>query len=326
MEHHGDWPELELDDSFEPKRIEAPFGFAGEGVGSLVLNAVNAMGGSGSDAESHYQRALTSVRDSADEVVRLIASREGFASVPEEHYVARWSLVQLLADLESPATVGLLAEILGAPIPEERSKDPHSVSTVAEEVMIRTTAVDGLERLGRQGVDEARELLLRYVEHEQFSVRRACAQALVAIGNRDDLGRLGERLRARDEAWLLDVRRTDVRQVSQAEGGLFLTRPDEGGRDHVGEVPILEEDSDRIPGLKAVLAKARVLAGHVLEVDEKDIVQLPDGRFGTPDAPETALTIWELAEIAVDHERLPEGMQPGLGPNEDDDGERPRKD
>jgi carbon-monoxide dehydrogenase large subunit len=61
-----------------------------------------------------------------------------------------------------------------------------------------------------------------------------------------------------------------------------------------------------------VLEKARRLAAYALEVAGPDIVRGADGRFGAAGAPELGLALAELAAIAGDPARLPEGMEPGL--------------
>jgi carbon-monoxide dehydrogenase large subunit len=63
---------------------------------------------------------------------------------------------------------------------------------------------------------------------------------------------------------------------------------------------------------QAVVAKARILASHLLEVDEADLMEPVNGRFEVAGAPERAITWSELAAAADDPARLPEGMTPGL--------------
>jgi carbon-monoxide dehydrogenase large subunit len=63
---------------------------------------------------------------------------------------------------------------------------------------------------------------------------------------------------------------------------------------------------------QAVVAKARALASHLLEVDEADLTEPSDGRFEVAGAPERAITWADLAAAADDPSRLPDGMSPGL--------------
>jgi carbon-monoxide dehydrogenase large subunit len=61
-----------------------------------------------------------------------------------------------------------------------------------------------------------------------------------------------------------------------------------------------------------VAAKARALAAHVLEVDEADVVGPADGGFSVVGAPSRRVTLGELAAVAADDARRPEGMAEGL--------------
>ena len=61
-----------------------------------------------------------------------------------------------------------------------------------------------------------------------------------------------------------------------------------------------------------VVEKARRLAAHLLEADFDDTVVHDDGRVGVAGAPATALSWGELAAVATDKAKLPDGMEPGL--------------
>jgi hypothetical protein len=49
------------------------------------------------------------------------------------------------------------------PIPPERSKNPHSFSTVAEETILRTTAIEGIKYLAADGSEAAIESLFDFL-------------------------------------------------------------------------------------------------------------------------------------------------------------------
>lgn len=146
----------------------------------------------------------------------------------DDAYLDRWSLVMLIVELGHRDSCRFFAEVLDAYIPEERSVDPHSMSTVGEEVIIRTTAVEGLERLAADGSEDAVEVLLANTGHDNFSVRRAAVQALVATGDESMPKRLAELLPSRHRE-LLGIERRDVRSVEQAQGGLFLKQGGDDG-------------------------------------------------------------------------------------------------
>jgi carbon-monoxide dehydrogenase large subunit len=61
----------------------------------------------------------------------------------------------------------------------------------------------------------------------------------------------------------------------------------------------------------AVAAKARRLAAHLLEADERD-VQLADGRAAVVGAPHRSLSLGALAAASAPGAPLPAGMEPGL--------------
>jgi carbon-monoxide dehydrogenase large subunit len=61
-----------------------------------------------------------------------------------------------------------------------------------------------------------------------------------------------------------------------------------------------------------VVEKARHLAAHLLEVAVEDVVATADGRLGVAGAPARSASLAELASVAADPARLPEGMEPGL--------------
>lgn len=214
-------------DTVKTKVIEHPFSFRASTdaeLNKLIVAAVNHMGGTGEGAEDAYQQSLRALRGRAEDAVKVVVAE--YAALPEDQYLDRWSLVELLSALRHRSALDALGRIVASEIPPERSKDPHSFSTAGEEVMIRTTAVDALGRLRAAGVAEAGRLLLRGVEHSNFSVRRASVQAIMESGSPDEQKALRELLDRRQETRLLEIKRRDVREVPQAIGGRFVVNQD----------------------------------------------------------------------------------------------------
>lgn len=230
LDVRGDTPSLEPGDALEVEVIPHSFQFRhcadDPELVEAIVDAVNAMGGAGDCAEDDYQEALSALRRRTKKASAAIVGE--YQALPEDDYLGRWSLVMLLTELGHRDSVRLFAEILESRIPEERSPNPHSFTTVGEEVMIRTTVVEGLERLAAEGNDDAVEVLLANVNHDNFSIRRASVQALIATGGDDMRERLIEVLPSRHHD-LLRIERRDVRTVEQAQGGLFL-KPTEQDR------------------------------------------------------------------------------------------------
>jgi len=244
----GDTPTFDTDDALKVELIEHPFKFRhlakDPDLVLAIVEAVNQMGAAGACAEDDYQSALGVLRRKTKSACRAIA--EEYQSLEEDKYLDRWSLVMLLADLGDAGCAKIFADILSDKIPEERSKAPHTFSTAGEEIMIRTTAVEGLERLAADGQDDALEILWENARHENLSVRRASVQALMATGGKDMAAQLREKLPKR-YLDVLAIQRRDVREVEQAEGGLFLKQRDPDGAPGPNDECDPKDDD---PGLK----------------------------------------------------------------------------
>lgn len=217
-----DTPRLMVDDRLEVKTMGSPFRFERSVDAELagrITEAINRMGGAGEQAEACYQQALDGLARRAKEVVKALA--EEMDRLEESGYLDRWSLVQLMAEMKHESALEALDRLLASKIPDERSSDPHSFTSVGEEVMIRTSAVEAATRIAADGSERARELLLRHASHENFSVKRAAIQGYLAHGGEGAREVLLKQLPERDH-FILGIQRVDVRQVPQAQGGLHL--------------------------------------------------------------------------------------------------------
>lgn len=184
-------------------------------AGRLLHRFFVAMNGVGDDAQAAYEEALAALRARAEAIVAEIAHAE--RTVDTDDYVTRWALIHAAAELRHPAALPLLRDLVRQRIPPERSPDPHSLSTVAEETILRTTAVEGVEYLAVDGNDEAREALFGFLEQPSLSIRRASVQGILATSGGDALrGRVAALLPA-DQQFILDIKRVDVRAVPQIE-------------------------------------------------------------------------------------------------------------
>jgi hypothetical protein len=223
----SDTPFLEGPDTVETTVVEHPFSFRGSQdrrLNALIVEAINRMGGVGENAERNYQQALEELRKRGEDAVDVLAGE--YEALPEDRYFDRWSLVQLLSELRQPAAAAPLNRIITSRIPAEKAKGSHDASTVAEEVIIRTTAVEGVVRLSADGVEEARRILLRHARNRTFSIRRASVQGLLETGDDADKRELRALLKERNEQGLLRIKRMDVREVPEATGGRFVVSRD----------------------------------------------------------------------------------------------------
>lgn len=225
----GDSPTTDRDDQLKVEAVAHPFRFKQfldeTKITEQIVEAINRMGGAGASAEEEYQLCIDKLSRNTKQASAII--REEYFDVADDQYLDRWSLIMLAIELKDGSNIELFEKVLTSALPEEKSKDPHSGSTVGEETMIRTTIIEGLEQMAQDGDEKATDLLWRNIEHDSFSIRRAATQALIAVGDDDILGELKKKLPQRHHN-LLDLRRTDVREAEQAEGGLFLKNHDDG--------------------------------------------------------------------------------------------------
>lgn len=184
-------------------------------AGELLRNFLVTFEQVGEEAQERYEVALKELREQAEEVVIEIARASGLCS--EEDYPLRWALVHAAAELRHPAALPYLKNLALTPIPPERSEDPHSFSTVAEETILRTTAVEGVEYLAAEGKEQAQEALFAFVRVPSLSIRRAAVLGILATGEEKDARKRLRKLLPEEQHFLLDIKRVDVREVEQIE-------------------------------------------------------------------------------------------------------------
>jgi hypothetical protein len=201
-------------DRFEPAAPQSlPLGK--DEASQAVANALAAMTASGVDAERDYQESLAALERNPD-TVGVIAAMYG--RLDEERYLERWSAVQLITDLRSEGGIDFLADVLRQPIGAERGIDPaHGFSTVAEEVMIRTTAIEALARRLAAGDGSAGEVLVEQVGSEVLSIRRAAIQSAIESGDAAVARRVRDQVSGTEDEWILGIRRTSVGLVPQPD-------------------------------------------------------------------------------------------------------------
>jgi hypothetical protein len=204
-------------------------------AGIALANAIAAMNQVGDGAEDEYQRTLEELRRQADAVAVEIARASSECKVQD--YPDRWALVHIAAELRHRAALPYLRNIVETPIPPERSKDPHSFSTVAEETILRTTAVEGVGELAREQQNrDAAEALWEFLKQPSLSIRRAAVQSLYRSAGSSK--RTRDRIAAllpEEQRFLLDLKPVDVSDVPQ------IARPQrhlsEAGREGRTEAP-----------------------------------------------------------------------------------------
>ena len=184
-----------------------------------LLDALGAMTAGRPDADEIYNGLVRRLGEDEEFVVVVLKTLE---SLDESEYQERWALLQLAIDLEHPAAGEYLAEFVRRPISEERSEDPvHGVSTVTEEVILRTTAIEGLARLFRHDFDSTDVLLETIASSDYGAVRRASWFALIDGGRQDAVERARGMLQDSEYRWIVDLRRIPVHEAVQHDPKLI---------------------------------------------------------------------------------------------------------
>ncbi len=183
--------------------------------GILLRNFLDSMYRQGDNAEEEYQRLQKELTDHAEEVLVEIARASN--DCVEQDYAFRLALVQVAAALRHPGALPFFASIVKTPIPSEKSQDPHSFSTVAEETIIRTMAIDGIAEHAKSGNESALNLLIECIKLPSFSIRRAAIQGIFSTNQADQLKERIKDLLPEDQHFLLNLRRVSVREVPQVK-------------------------------------------------------------------------------------------------------------
>lgn len=182
-------------------------------AGQLLLNYLTAINAAGDDAEGVYKEAVAAMRERPEDVIAEIARME--SRVRASDYSGRWGLIYAASELHHPAALPYFRSVVLTPIPPEESDDPHAFSTVAEETILRTTAVDGVARLAAEGHKAATEALFSFLSVPSISIKRASVQGLLAVKQAESLNGKIEAHLCPEERFLLDIRPLDVSRATQ---------------------------------------------------------------------------------------------------------------
>jgi hypothetical protein len=183
---------------------------------ALVRNYVATASLVDESGEERHRQALEALRNEPEAAVIEIARALGETS--PQNYPARMVLILAASALENQHALPLLMSIIETPIPTEESPPVHGLGATAEEIILRTTAVDGIGRLARQGNERALSALVNLVESPIFSIRRASVQAALSARPNDEETR--QRLLAvlpRNQHFLLELKSPSVAEVEQPE-------------------------------------------------------------------------------------------------------------
>jgi hypothetical protein len=212
--HNRGSPSTVRPDTVSSRKIEADRRGVSH-VKHLLDNFLQVMNQVGDDAEENYEKALSELRQRPDEAIIEIVRSE--KACDDLDYPTRWALLYTATEIKHPSSLPFLSDVVLTPIPPEHSKNPHSFSTVAQETILRTTAIDGIRYLAEQGNEEALKKLYEFIKLPSISMRRASIQAIFsARKDKETRDRLAALLPS-EQQFLLDIKPTDVRNVPQVK-------------------------------------------------------------------------------------------------------------
>lgn len=186
---------------------------------ATLREAIDAMTAGGPKADEIYHETLHRRQEDEEFVVLVLKTLD---ALEESDYLERWALVQLAIDLEHPVAAGYLLGLVLRPVPPEQSEDPaHGISTVTEEVILRTTAVEGLARLFRRGFDSSDGLLELIATSEYVALKRSAWFALSENAGEGAVARARSLLDERGDGWITELRRIPVQEAKQQDPRLI---------------------------------------------------------------------------------------------------------
>ena len=119
----SDAPRLEDTDTLELESRDALAAHHEGDLGDAIRAALASIGGVGPGAERAYQGAIEVLRSHGHDASRQLASE--YQDLPEDAYIERWALVQLIAELRDVEALEILETVIAAPIPPERRIAPR---------------------------------------------------------------------------------------------------------------------------------------------------------------------------------------------------------
>jgi hypothetical protein len=152
-------------------------------AGVAVQIHLETMFGVGDNIKEQYAQTLADLRSRAAEVIPIV--QDAYAALPADEYDARWSMVEMLSEIQDTRALAFLGSLALSPVPA--SSDP-SVEVVEhkrdKELMIRARAVHGLVKLAQSGSTQADQVVLQCVSNCESAVRTGAIDGYVSFGDR----------------------------------------------------------------------------------------------------------------------------------------------
>jgi hypothetical protein len=181
----------------------------------LLENFLQAINNTSDDSEKTYKNALDQLRGHVKEIIVEIIREEAICE--QTNYSKRWGLVFAACELKDNYSLPFLKNTVLKPIPDEQSKDPHSLSTIGEETIIRTTAVDGIRSLAELGNKDALRSLFEFLSIPSLSIRRASVQGILSAHKDDNTKKKVLELLPKDQHFIVSLKPMKVQDFQQID-------------------------------------------------------------------------------------------------------------
>jgi hypothetical protein len=124
----------------------------------------------------------------------------------------RESPAHILANVKEPQTMQALDDTLSSPTPVKESNTPEGLTMGRDKEREKLAAIEAIECMAANGNPEAKNLLFKHVQNEDFLVRYEAIRGIIQYGEREDRELLQQTLPAGDW-YIMDIRPEDMRKV-----------------------------------------------------------------------------------------------------------------
>jgi hypothetical protein len=161
--------------------------------------------------ESSSPSASSASSTVADDQIGLnkghtISLSESAEETDEKRYM------NVLANVKEPETMQALDDTLSSPTLANESNTPEGITAERDRERKKVAAIEAIECMAAGGNPEARNLLFKHVQNEDFLVRYEAIRGIIQYGGREDRELLQQTLPAGDW-YIMDIRPEDMRKV-----------------------------------------------------------------------------------------------------------------
>jgi hypothetical protein len=161
--------------------------------------------------ESSSPSASSASSTVADDQIGLnkghtISLSESAEETDEKRYM------NVLANVKEPETMQALDDTLSSPTLEKESNTPEGITAERDRERKKVAAIEAIECMAAGGNPEAKNLLFKHVQNEDFLVRYEAIRGIIQYGGREDRELLQQTLPAGDW-YIMDIRPEDMRKV-----------------------------------------------------------------------------------------------------------------